>query len=245
MTKFLGFCLSGAMSSWGDVAVGDIRSTWSAPSASALHGLICAALGIRREDVEESPFLEGLRFAVRLDHPGTPLRDYHTVQSAQTEARAAPFKTRRDELYRDVSKRKTKLSDRSYWLGQISTVIVWGEELERIQHALRHPKFFLALGRRACPPSRPLAPLIVEAESIVQAFGVYDQESPSDEEELELKAGTALMWDARPGGPKVGIEPTSLHERRDVPISRGQDWSFLPRMVAYATWPVEEQGGVS
>lgn len=240
MTQFLGFRLAGILSSWGDVAVGDIRSSWPAPSASALSGLLAAALGIQREDKPGQQALLQTRFAVRLDHPGAPLRDYHTVQSARTEARAAPFRTRKDELER--GKVGTKLTERTYWTGQVSTILAWGGDLAAMEAALRRPAFFLSLGRRACPPTRPLGPHLVEAPTIVDGFSAYDAIAPDGGPSFEEEGDIDLFWDNRPEGPEPGVAPVSVSERRDLPVSRGADWSFVPRPVAHALWPrsVEE-----
>ena len=228
--QFLGFRLSGAMASWGDVTVGDIRSSWAEPSGSALTGLVAAALGVRREDEAGQARLAALRFAVRMDRPGAPLRDYHTVQAAQTDKRGEPFRTRRDELTR--GKVHAKLTDRTYYVGQKTTVLAWGGDLEAIADALRKPAFFLCLGRRSCPPTAPLAPALVAAETLVDGFTAYDAAAP-DADNDPPPTDCLMVWDDRLGRPDPGLgnEATERRERRDVPLNRGPDWSFAPRPV--------------
>ena len=237
MTRFFGFRLTGPLASWGDVTVGDVRSSWAAPSASALTGLIAAARGIQREDEVGQAALFEHRFAVRLDVPGVPERDYHTVQSARAEVRGAPFRTRRDELTR--GKVATKLTERSYFAGQVATVLAWGGDLDAAAEALRRPAFFLCLGRRACPPSRPPGPVIVEADSIAAGFAAYDDARPKVYGPHLPVGPCEVAWDARPGGPDSGFggEPV-VTDRRDLPVNRGSDWTFAPRPVASARWPV-------
>lgn len=232
-TAFLAFQLAGPLASWGDVTVGDVRSTWPAPSASALIGLLAAAHGIRRDDTEGQTRLEAFRFAVRVDRQGTPERDYHTVQSARAEKK--PFVSRTEEL--SHGKIGTKLTDRSYISGQTCTVVAWGGDVDGAQRALLRPRFFLCLGRRACPLSRPPASVVIEAASVVDAFRAFDGRRPSDAILPEGEDKRIVYWDARPGGPPAGLDEVMMVERRDIPVTRSPDWSFRVRPVASAPWP--------
>lgn len=238
-TRFLGFRLAGPLASWGDVTVGDLRTSWPAPSASALMGLLAAAHGIRREDEKGQQELAAFRFAVRLDSPGVSERDYHTVQSSKAEARGKAFCTRKDELSR--GKVGTKLTERSYYTGQVTTVLAWGGDLERAAEALWRPEFFLCLGRRACPPSRPLGPAIVEAATILAGFFAYDAAGPGPYGPRQAPHAE-LLWDARPGSPVSGLGTALEAQRRDLPVTRGPDWAFAPRRVASARWPTSSAG---
>lgn len=133
--------LVGPLQSWSiDARFGE-RLTTQEPSKSAVIGLLCAALGRdRHEPVDD---LAALRFGVRVDRPGTLLRDYHTaldVASAGT---------------RDVG---TVLSNRWYLTDAAFLVGFEGDSalLTRVQDALRDPVWPLFLGRKSCPPSLPL-----------------------------------------------------------------------------------------
>lgn len=53
------------------------RDTHARPTKSAVIGMCAAALGRERTDPVDD--LAALVFGVRADHPGTPVRDYHTV----------------------------------------------------------------------------------------------------------------------------------------------------------------------
>lgn len=233
---FLGFRLAGPMSSWGDVAVGDTRSTWAAPSASALTGLLGAAHGIRREDEAGQKSLAAWRFAVRLDQQGTYMRDFHTIQSPKHEARGEPFRTRKEEL--EKGKLSTKVSERGYYCGQIATIMAWGGDVQMSAEALKHPAFFLALGRRACPPARPLYPVVIKENTLLDAFHAYDRLYPDIAAERPVSdEGMELYWDAGSDGPQAGINEFTQIERRDRPETRGPDWSFSVRKVNRAAWP--------
>ncbi|MFE3557830.1 type I-E CRISPR-associated protein Cas5/CasD [Streptomyces sp. NPDC059193] len=81
MTHVLLIRLAGPLQSWGLVSRFTRRDTHSRPTKSAVIGLCAAALGLdRTADLgdDELPLAE-LRFGVRADRPGVPVRDYHTV----------------------------------------------------------------------------------------------------------------------------------------------------------------------
>ncbi len=69
--------LAGPLQSWGALARFDHRDTHSRPTKSGFIGLLAAACGLDRAD-DLGPLTE-LRFAVRADRPGTPVRDFHVV----------------------------------------------------------------------------------------------------------------------------------------------------------------------
>ena len=252
-TRFLGFRLAGPLASWGDVTVGDVRSSWPAPSASALTGLLAAAMGVRREDEAGQAALSAFRFAVRLDVPGVPLIDFQTVESANTRRRAKPIRTRREEVAvlrreRDLASDKRqhapKVTQRTYYADQVSTVLAWGGDVEGAAAALARPAFFLCLGRRACPPSRPPGARVVEAETIRAAFEAYDAPWAEQLDDL-TPSGAEVFWDARPDGPPSGLDRVQTTERRDLSVSRGADWTFAPRPVASGRWSADAEEGAS
>jgi CRISPR system Cascade subunit CasD len=94
MAEYLLFRLYGLMASWGEIAVGESRHSATYPSRSALLGLLGAALGLRRdEDAAQRALIEGYRFAVKVESAGSPLRDYHTVQTPPAK-KSVVYRTR-------------------------------------------------------------------------------------------------------------------------------------------------------
>ncbi|MFE4976123.1 type I-E CRISPR-associated protein Cas5/CasD [Kitasatospora sp. NPDC056651] len=78
--------LAGPFQAWGLVSRFDRRDTHLRPTKSGFIGMLAAAAGYSRDEpvdpkCPERPLkpLDELRFAVRADRPGTPVRDYHTV----------------------------------------------------------------------------------------------------------------------------------------------------------------------
>ena len=69
MNDYLLFRLYGALASWGDIAVGNIRPSYGYPSKSSVIGLIAAALGVKRDKHEKQTELSKLLFSVRIGFP--------------------------------------------------------------------------------------------------------------------------------------------------------------------------------
>lgn len=142
--------LEGPLQSWGDQqSKFVVRRTAEAPTKSGVIGLLCAALGVPRPRATEEwlPKLRALRMGVRIDQPGVRWWDYHTVgagmgmRTAEGRSKPGPMLTRREYL-----------CDASF------LVALQGEPalIAGLSAALRDPQWTLYLGRKCCPPSRPL-----------------------------------------------------------------------------------------
>jgi CRISPR system Cascade subunit CasD len=238
------------MASWGDVAVGEMRPTFDHPSKSAVLGLVAAALGLKRTDDEDQRALAtGYRFAVRLETAGSMLRDYHTAQvSSGKKARGAA--TRRDELAHPDSKIETILSRRDYRSDARATACLWHASadprwsLSEMKTALQQPTFTLYLGRKACPLSLPLAPRVVEAESLRAAFRQMSLDPFTADALFDDEPDVRFYWE---GNRDEGFSEEQLLEdvqRRDQPKSRAR-WQFARRREYLATTPHRELEGSS
>jgi CRISPR system Cascade subunit CasD len=148
MMRGVALRLEGPMQSWGGLVAGDDRPSLDVPTKSGVLGVVAAALGIVRAEVERLARLHAsYALAVRVDRRGTAGVDYHTtleVPTADGKARANAVVSRRRYLY-----------DACF-----TAVLVEregaSESPEQIAVALRRPVFAPYLGRRACPPSTPL-----------------------------------------------------------------------------------------
>ena len=242
MTSYLVFQLYGPMAAWGDVAVGESRVTAALPSRSALLGLLAAAIGLQRTDEANlNELSSSVRFGVLVLSSGHFLRDYHTVQVPPTSAlKRRPSRTRKDELSVPKSELGTILSARDYrtdarYLIAVESVVAGKFALERLQTALRKPVFPLYLGRKACPPSLPLNPRIVEADNLLRSFQTVlaregENQSESTEYDIALHRLNAppfsLTWEQ---GMQAGVAPLKSATRRDQPRTRRR-WQFDERM---------------
>jgi CRISPR system Cascade subunit CasD len=230
MAQFLLFRLYGPFASWGEIAVGERRGSWSRPSKSAVIGLVAAALGIERhEEDRQAALATGYGFAVRVDAPGLPLRDYHTAQTVREvdlkrikSAHSQPL-TRRQELTADSL--ETILSERDYYTDALYVIGLWAREnapysLADLQTALLRPHFALYLGRKACPPALPLTPEIVQADHLWAALDNYQPPEPSNFDQplaeiLNRRAQPTLVAWEDDVIPKEIVAGLQLERRRD------------------------------
>jgi len=226
MPRFLMFTLAAPMASFGGVAVGERRGGWERPTASALLGLLAAALGIERsQEADHIALASSCRFAIRVEQPGRPFADYHTAQ-VPPQRKGRRFATRAEELAADDL--ETILSRREYRSDVLSTIAIAATDtapytLEALAGALRQPSFTLYLGRKACPLALPLAPCIVEAQDVVAAFAVHDADQPASMREFRTQHGYAskpdyISVDRRIMPAEVGA--SRIERRRDQPESR-------------------------
>ncbi|WP_282703928.1 type I-E CRISPR-associated protein Cas5/CasD [Streptomyces sp. CC219B] len=135
-TSVLALRLAGPLQSWGASSRFTRRTTESAPTKSGVIGLLAAAAGIERGDDARLAPLAALRFGVRIDQPGTRIRDFHTAHHAVTGA-------------------SMPLSERFYLADAVFLAAVEGDHtlLTGLRDALRAPVYAPYLGRRSCPPA--------------------------------------------------------------------------------------------
>jgi len=143
MTTLL-FRLVAPLQSWGVQSHFTIRDTASEPSKSGVVGVLCAALGIDREDDAALRRVAAAQAGVRVDREGVLKRDYHTAQNI-LKAQGGTKET-------DVSHR-WYLADAAFLVGLHSDDRAL---LEDLYAALQAPRWPLFLGRKACVPGEPL-----------------------------------------------------------------------------------------
>lgn len=149
-TLFLRF--EGPLQAWGDQeSKFVIRRTAEAPTKSGVIGMLCAALGVSRPQAAEEllPKLGSLRMGVRIDIPGVRWWDYHTV-GARMQMRIAKGEGK--------TKEGAMLTRREYLCDASFLVALQGKPtlIDELATAMQNPKWMIYLGRKSCPPSRPL-----------------------------------------------------------------------------------------
>lgn len=143
MPHVLTLRLAAPLQAWGVQSRFARRMTERTPTKSGVIGLLAAALGLRRTDSLDE--FDGLRFGVRVEQPGTLLRDFHTAHND--------------------SGGSMPLSERYYLQDAVFLAgleAVERQPLERLARAVAHPYFPLFLGRRSCPPDGPIETNISE-----------------------------------------------------------------------------------
>ncbi|WP_116114830.1 type I-E CRISPR-associated protein Cas5/CasD [Austwickia chelonae] len=191
--------LAGPLQSWGDSSRFARRNTRTSPTKSGVFGLLAAAQGRRRTDPIED--LLGLRFGVRVDQPGRLVRDFQTA-IRWTSPKPAPM----------------PLSYRYYLADAVFTAAVEGDHslVQSLDEAVRSPAFPLYLGRRSCPPSRPVSMSVFDG-SLVEVLREAPWQAASwHRRELQREVRLEILVDADSSGGSQDIFP---EEVRDLPQS--------------------------
>jgi CRISPR system Cascade subunit CasD len=207
--------LEGPLQCWGTRSRFPERDTETEPSKSGVLGLVGAALGMTRDDLSLLEQIAACQMAVRVDHEGTILRDYHTAGGG----------TFRGEPHSVFEAKGTVLTSRHY-LQDASFLVALGYSgpalASRIDHALGTPKWPLALGRRSCPPSLPVRAGVVgvAAEEAVRGAPWPSSAPPP--------SAVRMVMECDPREP--GAQP-----RQDQPLSfRLHDRHYARRFVRTA-----------
>lgn len=187
--------LVGPMQSWGVQSNFTHRDTGLEPSKSGVIGLVCAAMGRGRDKPIDD--LAALRMGVRVDREGLVKYDYHTANDVLKASGAGT--------------KDTELSYRYYLADAAFLVGLEGRNLDllrQLDHALRHPHWFLFLGRKAFVPSEPvwISDSFQPDQDLETALRHYprlrSKRSPFDDDQARLMIEDARRGDiARPDQP--------------------------------------------
>jgi CRISPR system Cascade subunit CasD len=221
--------LAGPMQSWGVMSRFSRRDTGKEPSKSGVIGLICAAMGIDREDDQNPDFLKlaKARLGVRVLRGGVLQSDYHTASKV---AKA------------DGGIKDTELSTRFYLADADFIAALESDDrglLERIHAALKSPVWQLFLGRKAFVPHTPI--YIDDDAAIIDGVGLEaalkDPDLPERlgiSGERRFDASQRIVLDDPDGGSEI---------RQDVPLSFA-DRRFTIRRVRTA-FAIEKGGDIN
>ncbi|MFI5941552.1 type I-E CRISPR-associated protein Cas5/CasD [Streptomyces uncialis] len=149
--------LAGPLQSWGSRGAFNRRETSPEPTRSGVIGLLAAAAGYARERPLDE--LLPLRLGVRVDLPGTLLRDYHTVSDYRGRPLPQAGVNAKGVQKPTSPPKPTHVTTRYYLQDAVFVAGVAGPRalLETLHLAVRGPAFPLALGRRSCPPTQPVS----------------------------------------------------------------------------------------
>lgn len=197
------------MQSWGLRARWKERDSGDEPTKSGIIGLVGCALGYRRDDTRLVTEIESqILIGVRTENPGTPMKDYHTITPTDGYG----------------NKLSTILTNRTYLQDASFLVAIQGPEdlLVRIRDGLSNPKWLVYLGRKSCPPTRPIVDEITRAyASMEDALKQYPWRATTLEMRnlpapsqlmcvVEDQLGNAVMTDKR------SISPVRMYDNRKV-----------------------------
>ena len=220
--------LDAPLQAWGVASRFEIRGTELFPSKSGVLGLLCAALGRPRSAPLDD--LAALRFGVRVERPGSVLRDYQTV-GAGGEGIAVASGARP----RGVQTERFYIQDATFVAGLESLDETLLDDLHR---AVAAPRWLLGLGRRSCVPCAPLvdASALFEGgleEALRSSWRPADRSpqkrGPSDDQEERVQL--------------ILEDPEGEHELQDQPLGAAfEERTFAVRRVR-SIWVPRGGGG--
>ncbi|MCW8382378.1 type I-E CRISPR-associated protein Cas5/CasD [Streptomyces justiciae] len=190
--------LAGPLQAWGASARFARRTTESAPTKSGVIGMLAAARGMDRGDDDTLARLAALRFGVRIDQPGTRVRDFQTAHHADT-GKSMP------------------LSERYYLADAVFVAAVEGEDtlLDELHAALRNPVHPPYLGRRSCPPAHPVQLGLHRGTGLAEALQTEPWQASTwyrRQRRRDATVSLTVLREARPDEPNADL-------LRDQPLS--------------------------
>lgn len=169
------------LAAFGHTSRFDTRSTAATPTLSGVQGLVAAAAGISRTDAWPD-WLSELHLAIRVDHPGHRITDYHTVNQPPARAyrwldgqrKVAPGKLKTGKVgaqhisYSGDRGRVTVLANadgdratfntfvsRREYITDATFLIAIHDPNGTVEAALHAPVWAMYAGRKSCPLTEP------------------------------------------------------------------------------------------
>lgn len=207
--------LEGPLQAWGLRARWGERDSADAPTKSGVIGLLGCALGLRRDDAQLRELSDALALGVRVDLPGTRLRDYHTtgggrygdsVHSGGARFHTDPYaggvlsaevdsKGRiKVKINASTKEPETDVSERHYLADASFLAALQGssERIGELAAALQAPAWPCFLGRKACVPAAPIYAGLGQHEDLRGAL-----------EAQPFSRRVQAAWDGRAGRPQT------------------------------------------
>ena len=226
------------MASFGGYAGHERRGSGVVPLRSAVLGLVGAALGVDRSDMEGQEALRAYGVAVQSLRDSRPLRDYHTVETVPTAKARRPV-TRRDALARAGRGVNTIITKRDYRSDVLIGIALWGDgrwTLDEVAAGFERPHFPLYLGRKSCPLASPVNAKKVTKDGPVQALACIEVPSWLDPNH---RVGSAGMKNPIYSDPVADVaDPVAIELVPGEPLNR-QTWTFGDSAV----WLLSDQQG--
>ncbi len=232
--------LEGPLQSWGDSARWSVRGTRLEPTKSGVIGMIAAASGWSLDaqgDRRVRELARAVVMGVRVDRPGTILRDYHTVGGARSGS-ITPW-TGVLMATGKIKPGHTEVSERSYLADACFLVGLSGPRgvLETVEEALTDPSWPPFLGRKSCVPSVPVYPALpghasLLSGSLADVLSQFPWLGRAREERPEMLR--LVLED-------VGLRASGVRSmRQDVPVSFSRR-VFQHRYVIETVIPVPKE----
>lgn len=229
--------LAGPLQSWGSASQFNRRETRPEPTKSGVLGLLAAAQGRHRQDSITD--LLQLRFGVRVDQPGTQLRDYHTVSDYRGTPLPSAMVSAKG-LQKPTSPAKhTHITQRFYLQDAVFVAAIEGPPalIDTLAHAVTAPVYPLALGRRSCVPAGKML-IGIEQATVDRALAALPWQVSDHAREVYARQNDArpasirlpITVDDRDGSDSLNDVPVTFDPlaRQFVTRRVRQDWVTVP-----------------
>lgn len=168
--KYAILVLKGLMQAWGLQGRFDQRDTAPLPTKSGVVGMVCAALGVERNDRKRIAEVSSLDMMTVSIKRGELFTDYHTVGCGyDRKDYRFPYGRKEFQIPRVKGPSTQAVTHRDYLADACFVVVLSGDPdlISRCAEALDHPTWGGYLGRRSCFPSRPVLEKVVDDEAMV------------------------------------------------------------------------------
>ena len=205
MANTLFLRLEGPLQSWGERGRWSIRDTALEPTKSGLVGLLGCALGWSEDEALRS-LSHNILLGIRCDRPGIQLVDYHTVVGGVMSAEGKIKKNASTKQAETVVSERSYLCDASF----LAAVQCSAEWVERLSTALQAPVWPFYLGRKSCPPSRPVFEGSGDFASLEEALNQHLPLEARKSGDFDLR----MVLESLPGQGKMRSDELISNSRR-------------------------------
>lgn len=190
--------LQGPLQSWGERGRWSVRDSSPEPTKSGVVGLLACALGRGDDDTIRS-LSESLRMGVRVDKPGVRLTDYHTIGGGYD---APALLTAEGKPKWSSGGPHTEISLRDYLADASFLVALRGDEtlIAQLAAALQEPVWVIYLGRKSCPPARPVFAGVGDYDDLASALAQQPRPAQSERRPKTAPAALRAIIECEPGG---------------------------------------------
>ena len=150
----LALYLDAPLQSWGSQSRFDRRTSFSFPTRSGIIGIICAAMGIDREDATALQRFSKLKIIMLMFQSRGRLTDFHTVGGGWDKKHDPGHivRTAQGKIGTTVITKREYLQDT-----QFGVLLTGGLSfLKELEMALLNPQWGIWLGRKSCIPATPI-----------------------------------------------------------------------------------------
>lgn len=168
--------LEAPLQSWGERGQWSVRDSATEPTKSGVVGLLACASGMNNDEQTRN-LSEAIAIAVRCDREGVPQVDYHTIgggyDTPQLLTAEGKPKVSNGQPHTEISYR-TYLHNASFLVAVQANV----EVIQQLTLRIQDPVWSIFLGRKSCPPSRPLYEGVGEFDSLDHALEQWPWYNP-------------------------------------------------------------------